>query len=306
LTQNHPCSSWNDFDRDPSLGTCSANCDYFPSDWPVCNANSASINVGGVTTTTTPSEEGSYDNPATADCGKTKINQQTNNQYYYKVILSSDSNVTIKMLPSANVDYDLYVNWDGTKPTTDHADCKPTVGAGLKEECKIPNQDISTLLGEGDYYIMVDHYDGVGTYDLVMSCPSLITGTTTTRTTTSTTTRYSTTMHTTSIAQTTTTEEITTTTTEATCGVDGYCIDENKQCTESYEPCSSNNVDCGVNEKCCCQKAKGPGYTMVIVGLLLTFVLIILVFFYFKGRSRMTYEKLYSKWSRILIEKPII
>ncbi|MCX6821275.1 MAG: hypothetical protein NTW30_00705, partial [Candidatus Aenigmarchaeota archaeon] len=245
------------------------------------------------------------DDPCRIDCGKSKTDRSTNTQDYFTFRLSSDSKVTIKMFPSANVDYDLYVNWDETIPTIDHADCEPTVGTGLREECKMPNQDISTFLGEGDYYIMVDHYYGAGTYDLVLSCPSITTGTTTT-TTTRITTSTSRSTTTTGITTTTTTEEITTTTTEASCGVDGYCIDENNQCTESYEPCSSNNGDCGDNEKCCCPKGNGPGYMMVIVGLLLTFVLIILVFFYFKGRSRMTYEKLYSKWSRILIEKPRI
>jgi len=368
-----------------------------------------------VTTTTTVIEGGcSYDNPCQADCGKRKINRITYDQDYYEFFLDSASNVTVKLEPSNNVDYDLYVNWDGKKPETDKYDCKPVGGMGEKRECKksglfegyyyvmvahyegsgvynlsisctsigsgtvscsdpdhpckidcgkskigrstngkdyftfnlnyksnvtvkisltssvdydlyfnggdIPTMDkydcksssgkgereecIMPNLNTGSYYVMVDYYEGIGTYDLSLSC---LTIKTTTTTTVSATTAIATT--TPSGALTTTKPTTTTTVKISNCGSNGYCENENKECKSGYEDCTDYNEDCtGTDEKCCCVAVihPEPNNLGLIVGLVVFLLIVILIYFFMKNRSGITFDKLYRKWSRLLIETPQI
>jgi hypothetical protein len=239
--------------------------------------------------------------PCKIDCGKSKVDRSTNNQDYYMFQLTSKSNVAVKLYPISGVDYDLYVNWDGTKPTTDENDCKPSYGRGENEECKIPNQQFSTPLEPGTYYVMVDHYEGSGNYDLSLSCVSI--GTTTTAPTTVATTVSSVASTVSSVAS-TTTRPITTIEQPSTCGIDGYCVGQDEGCSESYEHCSNYNDECAAHEICCCLKTTHGFNYQIIVGLFLTVVLVVLVYFYIKGKSTMTYEKLYKKWTRIIGLQP--
>jgi hypothetical protein len=240
--------------------------------------------------------------PCKIDCGKAKYDMTTNNKDYYTYKLTSMSNVTVRLSPSSDADYDLYVNWDKTKPSTDKYDCKPAFDKGDREECKVPNLDFPDPLETGDYYIMVDFFEGYGTYDLSLSCTSERTVTTTTHSTTTTTTITTVTGTTTTTIKNTTTTKITTTTImTSTCGDEGECINGDEGCDTGYENCNVNDDECSADEICCCPKVEPPVNYGILIGLFLTFVLIILVYFYLKSKSKITYEKLYSKWSRVFV-----
>jgi hypothetical protein len=240
--------------------------------------------------------------PCKMDCGKVKTDRSTNTKDYYMFKIASKSNVTVVLSPTPKIDYDLYVNWDGTKPAIDNYDCKSSFGMGEKEECRMPNQDVPTPLNSGSYYIMVDYYEGVGTYDLSLACSSIISATTTT-TSTTTSTIYGLTTTTTIVHINKTTTRVTTTPSKSSfCGEDGYCVNKSQGCEEGYKACSQNDKDCASNDKCCCPSEVSTGFgSEIFISLFITFVLIVLVFLYLKGKTKMTFEKLYSKWSRILI-----
>jgi Na+-transporting methylmalonyl-CoA/oxaloacetate decarboxylase gamma subunit len=240
--------------------------------------------------------------PCKMDCGKVKTDRSTNTKDYYMFKIASKSNVTVVLSPTPKIDYDLYVNWDGTKPAIDNYDCKSSFGMGEKEECRMPNQDVPTPLNPGSYYIMVDYYEGVGTYDLSLACSSIISATTSTTSTTTSTIYGLTTTLTTSYITKTTTKVTTTTSKSSFCGEDGYCVNKSQGCEEGYKACSQNDKDCASNDKCCCPSEVSTGFgSEIFISLFITFVLIVLVFLYLKGKTKMTFEKLYSKWSRILI-----
>lgn len=251
--------------------------------------------------TCTPISCSDQNHPCKIDCGKTKSDRSTNTEDYYTFKLTSKSNVTVKLYPTSNVDYELYVKWDKTKPTIDKYDCKPQFGKGENEVCKIPDPDQGFLnpLEPGDYYIMVDWYEGIGTYDLSLSCLVLQAATTTTIAASTTTSVYT---STTIRSNTSTTIRSTTTTakTSSSCGPNGYCESTDTDCKSGYEDCPGNDVDCGVDEKCCCvaEIHPEPSNLGLIVGLIVVLLMVILVYFFIKGRSRVTFEKLYRKWTR--------
>jgi hypothetical protein len=151
------------------------------------------------------------------------------------------------------------------------------------------------MLDTGDYYFMINHYDGVGTYELSLSC-SIV----------KTTTTVATTIMPTSIPSGSTSSTVNATTSTkkpSTCGGSGRCVNLDNNCNPGYEPCSENDDECALEEKCCCLKGSTTKHStnyFMIVGIFLTLVLVILVFFYLKSKSTITYEKLYRKWSRIL------
>ncbi|MDI6825834.1 MAG: hypothetical protein QMD36_01405 [Candidatus Aenigmarchaeota archaeon] len=241
------------------------------------------------------------DQPCKIDCGKSKLGRSTSTRDYFMFKLTSTSNVTIKLFPNSNVDYDLYVNWDGTKPTMDKYDCKSSYGKGEKEECSIPNQDFPMPLKAGNYYMMIDFYEGVGTYDLSLSCSPIKITTTTTVVTTTTTSVFTTTSYTA-----TTVKATTTTTKPSRCGINGYCESLDEECMYGYEECDEYETDCGVDEKCCCvaKIQPEPSNLGLTVGLIVVLLVVILLYFFIKSKRRITFEKLYRKWSRVLIERP--
>ena len=231
------------------------------------------------------------DQPCKIDCGKSKVDRSTNTRDYFMFKLSSKSNVTVKLFPTSNVDYDLYVNWDGKKPSVDKYDCKSSSGEGEKEECSITNLEV------GNYYIMTDFYEGIGTYDLSLSCsPIKVTTTTTISSTTTATTAIATT----SVNISTTIKGTTTTTKNSSCGTNGYCESTNNDCNSGYEDCPDNDVDCSIDQKCCCvtEIHPEPSNLGLVVGLVVILLIVVLVYFFIKGKSRITFEKLYRKWSR--------
>jgi hypothetical protein len=247
----------------------------------------------GVVTTSCSNQ----DQPCKIDCGKSKLDRSTTARDYFMFKLTSKSNVTVKLFPTSNVDYELYVNWDGKKPTVDKYDCKSASGEGEKEECNV------TSLETGTYYIMIDFYGGIGTYDLSLACsPIKVTTTTTISTTTTATTAITTT----SVNVSTTIKATTTSAKISSCGPSGYCEGVEEDCKSGYEECSDNDVDCGIDEKCCCvaEIRPEPSNVGLIVGLIVVLLIVILIFFFIKGRSRITFEKLYRKWTRLLIDTP--
>jgi hypothetical protein len=226
--------------------------------------------------------------PCKIDCGKSKLGMSTNAKNYFMFRLDSRSNVTVKMFPTSNVDYDLYVNWDGTNPSIDKYDCKSSSSKGENEVCSIP------YLEAGDYYIMVDFYEGIGTYDLLLSCSVARISTTTT------TIIATTAISTTSVNVSTTPKSTTSTTKTSKCGPNGYCEAIDGECTTGYEDCPDNDIDCETDQKCCCvaEIQPAPDNLWLVVGLIVILLMVVLVYFFIKSKSRITFEKLYRKWSR--------
>jgi len=112
-------------------------------------------------------------------CGDTLTAESTNTWEYFTFTLLSPTDVTITMTPEANVDYELYVKWDGTCPSTSSWDCRPHNDRGAEEVCSYSN------LPAGTYHVMIRHHGGRGNYDLSLSClPTNVTTSTTTSTTT--------------------------------------------------------------------------------------------------------------------------
>jgi hypothetical protein len=246
--------------------------------------------AGGTTTTTTiPQDCSSFANACSMDCGNSLNGRSTSGKNYFKLNVPLTSNVTVKVSPTASADYDLYVKWKKEEPTESNYDCKSIKTTGIEEECN------ENSLVNGTYYAMVKLDRGSGTYNISLICDSGVSTTTTTTTIGNTTTTES---------ETTTTQETEgTTTTTPECGSNGYC-EENENCRSGYKPCSGYNGDCGDDKKCCCPSEVPPGHGFnyeLVVGLFLAFVLIVLVYFYLKSKSTITYEKLYKKWSRILV-----
>jgi len=232
------------------------------------------------------------DQPCKIDCGKSKLGRSTNTRDYFMLKLTSKSSVRVSLTPTSNVDYDIYVNWDGKKPTVDKYDCKSAFGEGEKEECNI------TSLEAGTYYIMTDFYEGIGTYDLSLSCSQIKV---TTTTTISSTTTATTAITTTSVNTSTTIKATTTTAKISSCGPSGgYCESTDKDCNSGYEDCPDNDVDCSVDQKCCCvtEIRPEPSNLGLVVGLVVILLIVVLVYFFIRGKSRITFEKLYRKWTR--------
>jgi hypothetical protein len=238
--------------------------------------------------------------PCKIDCGKVKVGRSTSTRDYFTFKLTSKSNVTIKLFPSPNADYDLYFNWDGTKPTIDKYNCKSSYSEGEKEECSMVTMPEMPILEPGNYYIMVDFYQGFGTYDLSLSCSPIKAVTTTTTAPTITTTL----MTTTTVSVTTSTITTTTMKKFSPCG-NGHCVSMDEECGPGYEECSDYDGECGVGEKCCCVAKIQPEPTNLglTVGLIIILLMVILLYFFIKSKRRITFEKLYRKWSRVFIEK---
>ncbi|MFH8038650.1 MAG: PPC domain-containing protein [Candidatus Aenigmatarchaeota archaeon] len=95
------------------------------------------------------------------------ITDSTSTTRMYSLTITQRSSVTItlEMNPLAGnyVDYDLYVNWDGTLPNQTSYHCRPNRRGGETEQCS------NNTVDPGTYYIMVKYYTGAGNYKLTVN-----------------------------------------------------------------------------------------------------------------------------------------
>jgi len=132
-------------------------------------------------------------------------------QQFYKITMPG-CDMEWELTPYS--DYDLYVTWDGSCPSQDVYDCKPSEGPGTAESCT------ETSLPQGTYYAMV-HESISGTYNIQVELSNCVTTTSLTSTisttlTSSTSTLMTSTSTTTTSTSTTTTSTSTTTTSTST------------------------------------------------------------------------------------------
>ncbi|MEM5811679.1 MAG: PPC domain-containing protein [Candidatus Aenigmatarchaeota archaeon] len=94
------------------------------------------------------------------------ITDSTSTTRMYSLTITQRSNVTITLemdpVEDYNVDYDLYVKWDGTLPNQTSYHCRPYKPGLTPEQCE-------NTLDPGTYYIMVKYYSGVGKYKLTVN-----------------------------------------------------------------------------------------------------------------------------------------
>jgi len=104
------------------------------------------------------------------------------NNEYFSFTVPAIRDVSVTMTPDSTADYDLYTKWTAlTCPTLTDTDCGFGFGSyGEPEGC-------GAKLSAGTYYVMVNHYDGAGGYNLKLDCLTTTTSTSTTSTSTSTT-----------------------------------------------------------------------------------------------------------------------
>jgi len=173
-------------------------------------------------------------------CNTTLTGRETATSEYFYFTLTSYSDVNITMIPNSTVDYNLYVTWTpDVCPNEANKDCKPGSGTGVQEVCQYSS------LPPGTYYIRVRWYNGIGKYNISISCSETTTSTTTTTTsTTSTTSTTETTSSTTTTTSTTSTTTSTTTTTTTLPTVSLQCL-KNEIYVKQKNRCNVTNCGSG-------------------------------------------------------------
>lgn len=119
------------------------------------------------------------------------------------------------------------------------------------------------------------------------SATSSTSSTTTTSIKTTTTKKITTRTTTTTLLTTTSIVRITTIKGHTSCGTDGSCVSQEKKCSNSYEPCPENDLDCGDDEMCCCPKTVTSRLNyMITIGSILVLLFMTLIYFTLKISPR--------------------